>query len=186
MDFVNDYDKNILKYLKFDTKFKFKEKKFVPELMRNRKLNELFFETVPTTLRHEDLNCMEFSIENRSPFLDLDLFKFMNSVPSKKLIQKGYLKFILRETFKKIINKNIRENSSKIGFNASLNLFLKKEKKENLKKFFLQDKVMKKFVDMKKIYLLVLKENRGSQIDKFLFNVINIKIFLENHKIKKL
>lgn len=45
---------------------------------------------------------------------------------------------------------------------------------------------MKKFVDMKKIYLLVLKENRGSQIDKFLFNVINIKIFLENHKMKRL
>ena len=40
---------------------------------------------------------------------------------------------------------------------------------------------MKKFVDMKKIYSLVQDVNRNSTLDKFLFNVMNIKLFLEKY-----
>ena len=38
-------------------------------------LNEIFHEITPVTLHHENLNCMYSSIENRSPFLDKELFK---------------------------------------------------------------------------------------------------------------
>jgi len=144
-------------------------------------LNELFFEITPATLRHEDLNCMQYSIENRSPFLDMDILNFMNTVPSFKLIQKGYLKYFLRTAFKDILLKDIYSNRDKIGFNASLKFFLKEENKKKLKDFFLKDKVMKKFVDMKKIYGLVQDVNRNSTLDKFLFNVMNIKLFLEKY-----
>ena len=55
-------------------------------------LNELFHEIIPVALRHEDLNCMHYSIENRSPFLDSDLFKFANTIPTKYMIQNGFQK----------------------------------------------------------------------------------------------
>ncbi len=42
----------------------------------NRMLNELFHEAVPVILHEDDLNAMYFSIENRSPFLDRELFEF--------------------------------------------------------------------------------------------------------------
>ena len=40
-------------------------------------LNEIFHEITPITLHHEDLNCMYNSIENRSPFLDKELFALL-------------------------------------------------------------------------------------------------------------
>ena len=39
-------------------------------------LNELFHEAVPVILHEDDLNAMYYSIENRSPFLDRELFEF--------------------------------------------------------------------------------------------------------------
>lgn len=178
--FIYGYDKQINSYIKFKYKYNISENFFSINLLRNRMLNELFYEITPVTLRHEDLNCMQHSIENRSPFLDINIFNFMSKVPFTKLIQHGYLKFLLRNSFKKLLIKDIYENREKIGFNASLKFFLENESKTKLKFFFLKDKVMKKFVDMKKIYYLAKDEKRNACLDKFLFNVINIKIFLEN------
>ncbi len=44
-------------------------------LLRSRMLNELFTKSVPVILHEDDLNAMFFSIENRSPFLDRELFE---------------------------------------------------------------------------------------------------------------
>jgi asparagine synthase (glutamine-hydrolysing) len=178
--FIYGYDKQINSCIKFKYQYKIAEKFFSYNLLRNRMLNELFFEITPVTLRHEDLNCMQHSIENRSPFLDLDILNFMRKVHFEKLIQYGHLKYLLRKAFKNVLLKDIYENREKIGFNASLKFFLKNEDKIKLKHFFLKDKVMKEYVDMEKIYHLVKNEKRNDSLDKFLFNVINIKIFLEN------
>ena len=40
---------------------------------------------------------MIFSIENRSPYLDHNLFEFCQTIPTKYLIQKGYAKVVLRQ-----------------------------------------------------------------------------------------
>jgi len=182
-DRSNIYDgyKENLKYTKFNMPFSFNEKNFCSNILRNRMLNELFYEITPITLRHEDLNCMHYSIENRSPFLDSNLFKFVNTIPTKYMIQNGFQKFILRKTFGKILHQNVSNNRSKIGFNASLSLFIKNEKKTNLEKFFFEDSCINDLVDMKKIYLLTKSKNLTSQIEKFLFNVISTKIFLDKH-----
>ena len=47
-------------------------------------LNELFYEVIPVILHHDDLNSMYYSVENRSPYLDKDLFEFANSALSKE------------------------------------------------------------------------------------------------------
>ena len=43
---------------------------------------------------NEDLNSMHYSIENRSPYLDTNLFNLCFSIPANLLIQKGYGKNI--------------------------------------------------------------------------------------------
>ena len=55
-------------------------------------LNELFQEIVPPILHEDDLNSMHCSIENRSPYLDSNLFNFMQTVPTHYLINNHSLK----------------------------------------------------------------------------------------------
>ena len=76
----NIYDnyKILNSYLNIEFKESFSEKKFCDELLRNRMLNEMFYEVVPVILHHDDLNSMFYSIENRSPYLDINLFDFVN------------------------------------------------------------------------------------------------------------
>ena len=107
----------------------FSEKKFTKSLLRNRMLNELFHETVPIILKHDDLNSMHNSIENRSPYLDKELFEFSCSLPSSFLIRDGFQKKILRDSSKNILNKKIRLYKQKKGFNASINSLLNLVKK---------------------------------------------------------
>ena len=71
-------------------------------------MNEMFHEVVPVILHEDDLNSMYYSIENRSPFLDRELFEFMYSIPNKYLIKNGYSKYILRQSVKGVLNKNVR------------------------------------------------------------------------------
>ena len=61
----------------------FSERHFTDSLLRNRMLNEMFHENVPMFLHEDDLNAMYYSIENRSPYLDRELFEFCYRVPSK-------------------------------------------------------------------------------------------------------
>ena len=74
----------------------FSEREFVPGLLRNRMMNELFEEAVPVILHEDDLNAMYFSIENRSPFLDRKLFELAYSIPERHLVQDGRAKAVLR------------------------------------------------------------------------------------------
>ena len=54
--------------------------------LRNRMLNELFTENTPVTLHEDDLNSMRYSVENRSPYLDTQLFRTAFSIPTRELI----------------------------------------------------------------------------------------------------
>ena len=178
--FLNNRD--YFKVFKFaKQKFK-KEKNFTSDHLRNRMFNEIFFEITPITLIHEDLNCMENSIENRSPFLDKSIFEFSSTIPTKFLISGNYQKKILRDAFKNILDPIVRKNKRKIGFNASLFLFLDNEKKITLKNFFLKDKVMKNLIDMKKLYNNLNNYKKDINFNKFLFSIISTKIFLENYQ----
>ena len=86
------------KYLIKDWSENFTENKFSTDELRNRMANEMFHESVPVILHEDDMNVMYYSIENRSPFLDKDLYEFGNKIPSKYLIKKdGFSKSVLRD-----------------------------------------------------------------------------------------
>jgi len=176
----NNYeDINIIKkFVKKITK-KNKEKKFKnTDILRNKMLNELFYEVIPVILHHDDLNSMYYSIENRSPYLDKNLFEFANSIPTNFLINQGYQKNVLRDSFKNTLNDQVRLDRHKKGFNASINTII--NFKDPIINSYLFDKnsEINDFVDMKEIKKEIYTNN-SNQFSKFIFSVLNTKIFID-------
>ena len=121
---------------------------------------------------------MKYSVENRTPFLDTKLYEFVNSISSHKLINKGYNKYLLRSAMKGILHNKVRLNREKKGFNAAVNYLFdfnnKKFKKYLFSKNPVFDLIPKKYVEE-----LILNNNYGNQQTKFLFNLMNLRLFFE-------
>ena len=179
--YKNIFPSNIhnLTYLKFNKKIRIKEKRYSKNRLKNRMLNELFHEITPITLNHEDLNCMKHSIENRSPFLDKEIVHYTQKLDNSILINGSRQKVLLRETFKNYLHPDVYNFKQKVGFNASLYYFLKKENKNKLKKFFYEKSEISKLVNMKLLYKNIKQCKISADFAKFLFQVISIKIFLD-------
>ena len=159
----------------------FEEKKYSSELLRNRMLNELFHEVVPVILKHDDLNSMYYSVENRSPFLDKNLLEFVLTIPPELLISNGYQKKILRNSMKNILVDKVRLNKQKKGFNASIESLVDLNDQEVLKNIFDKNSPVAEFVDLKKIKNEINLGNIPNHISKFIFSIIGTKIFLEKN-----
>lgn len=167
-------------YMLEDFKEVFTEEHYCDSLLRNRMMNEMFHEGTRVILHEDDLNSMKYSVENRTPYLDKNLFEFSYSIPTELLIQKGMGKYILREAVKGILNDKVRLDTKKMGFNASIHSLIDLGDKKN-KEFLLDQSDIYDIVDRDKIAaLLELKSLPNSQ-SKFLFNIINTKMFLESN-----
>jgi asparagine synthase (glutamine-hydrolysing) len=101
-------------------------------LLSKRLYSELFYETVPATLRPEDRNTMSQSIESRSPFLDYRLAEFTFSLDNKYKIRNGLGKWILRESMKGILPEKVRTRTDKAGFIAPADLWFKTVNKNQI------------------------------------------------------
>lgn len=179
-DYVYDGRNEIAKYLLKAETSEFKEKIFTKKIFSNRRLNELFHETAPLILHQDDINYMKYSVENRSPFLDTKLAEFAFTIPEELLIQKGFNKYILRESLKGILADNIRLERRKKGFNASINSLLDFNSKE-VKDYFLDSSSpIFDFVDLKKFEILLKDQKLPNHLSKFVFSVLSSKIFLES------
>jgi len=157
----------------------FTEQKFTSDLLRNRMLNEMFHEAVPVILHEDDLNSMYYSIENRSPFLDRELFEFANSIPSRHLIQNGRAKSVLRDALRGITPDAIIDNRRKVGFNAPILSFLD-VKDKSVRDELLADSPVFDHIHRNKIESLISKDDLPNSESKFLFNFLNAKLFLED------
>jgi asparagine synthase (glutamine-hydrolysing) len=166
------------KYLRFPWEEPFVEQRYCDSLLRNRMLNELFHESVPVILHEDDLNAMYFSIENRSPFLDRDLFDFCNTIPTRLLIRDGKAKAVLRDAVRGIAPDAIVDNRRKVGFNAPIEDFL--DVSDNaVRAYLLDDSEIFNYVDRQKIERLMAKKELPNSESKFLFYFVNSKMFLE-------
>ena len=165
-------------YIKFKWDEDFTENDYGYGLLRNRMLNELFVEGTRIILNQDDLNAMSFSIENRSPFLDKNLFQIAYSIPVKYLIKNGFAKSVLREAMRKIVPDKILDTREKVGFNASI-LDLLNLKDPDVINFLLDDSRIFSIVKKEKIKELLMQKKMTNSFSKFLFNFINVKIFLD-------
>jgi asparagine synthase (glutamine-hydrolysing) len=165
-------------YLTSDWGEPFEEQEYTSSLLRNRMLNELFHEAVPVILHEDDLNSMYYSVENRSPFLDRDLFEFANSIPSRHLIRDGKAKSVLREAVRGIVPDAIVENRRKVGFNAPIFSFLDVKDKA-VQDVLLADSPVFEHIRRERIESLISKDDLPNSESKFLFYFLNTKLFLE-------
>lgn len=160
----------------------FSEQRYTSGLLRNRMLNELFHESVPVILHEDDLNSMYYSVENRSPYLDRDLFEFCYSIPTRHLIRDGYNKKVLRDSMQGIVPEKILAARRKVGFNASLYSFLN-IRSTGSRNYLLDDSPIFEHVSKAAVKDIFSKSRLANSESKFLFNFICAKIFIEGFDI---
>ena len=160
----------------------FKEKKYSKNILKNRMLNELFHESVPVILKEDDLNSMYNSIENRSPFLSKKLVKYALSINNAFYIKNGYSKFILRQALKGVLSSKVRLDRRKIGFNSNINNIVNLDKKF-LKSFLNENYYLKQIINLDNIKYFDFDKELSNSDSKFIFSLINIKIFLDNYSL---
>jgi asparagine synthase (glutamine-hydrolysing) len=158
---------------------RFSEKAYCPSLLRNRMLNEMFQEAVPVILHEDDLNAMYFSIENRSPYLDRELFEFCYRIPTSHLMRDGFAKVILRDAMAGVVPEKILWNRRKVGFNAPVFAFLDVRDPE-VCNYLLNDSPIFDHVRRDCIAQLIKKTELTNSESKFLFYFVCAKVFLEN------
>ena len=156
----------------------FFEVRYFDGLIRNRMLNELFHESVPVILHEDDLNAMYYSIENRSPFLDRELFDFCYSIPTRYLIRDGYNKKVLRDAMKGIVPGRILSTRRKVGFNAPIFSFLDVTDPD-VRSQLLDSSHVFEHMRKAKIEAMIKKPYLANSESKFLFNFLCAKMFLE-------
>lgn len=158
----------------------FTETKYGVGLLRTRMLNELFAEAVPVTLHEDDLNAMFFSMENRSPFLDRRLFEVAYSIPARHLVRDGRAKAVLRSAMRGIVPDPILDNRRKVGFNAPI-FDLLDVRNQDVRAFLLDDGPVFTLVRKDKVEDLLNETTLPNSASKFLFNFINMKMFMDQH-----
>lgn len=156
----------------------FDEIPYFDGLLRNRMLNELFHESIPVILHEDDHNAMYYSIENRSPFLDRELFHFCYSIPTRHLIRSGYNKKVLREAMKGIVPEKILTTRRKVGFNAPIFSFLDVGD-PMVKEYILAHSPIFDHVRRKGIEGIISRNQLSNSESKFLFYFLCSKMFLE-------
>jgi asparagine synthase (glutamine-hydrolysing) len=157
---------------------KFDERNYCSDILRNRMMNELFHEATPVILFEDDINAMSASIENRSPYLDRELVEFVFTIPTPLLIRDGYTKSVLREAIKDFLPMSVKSDYHKVGFNATItDLF--DFKSDGFRSEVLSDSEVFSVVSRDYVETLLDNPTLQNSASKFLFNVLNIKMFLE-------
>ncbi len=166
-------------FLKKNFREDFHETHYTDSVLRNRMLNELFHEGVRVILHEDDLNSMAVSIENRCPYLDSRLFDFAYSIPVRHLMRDGYAKWVLREAMKGILNDKVRLDRQKKGFNAGVQSLFDFEDIQTREYLLDSNAAIFNIVDREKMMAILNGGKFSDSYNKFAFNFINARIFLE-------
>jgi asparagine synthase (glutamine-hydrolysing) len=121
---------------------------------------------------------MSFSIENRSPFLDRALFEHSLTIPTRHLIRDGRAKAVLRESMRGIVPDKILDNRRKVGFNAPIHALLDTADPA-VRAELLADSPLWEHVRRDRVIPLLDKPSLPNSESKLLFNLLNVKLFLE-------
>ena len=97
------------------------EELFGDGTFRERQMADIQKFSLPSLLRYEDRNSMFNSIESRLPFLDFRVIEFGLALNMLFKVNKGFGKWILRESFKGIVPEYILNNRVKRGFDVTQN-----------------------------------------------------------------
>ena len=179
--YLISFDQNLAKEFskKNIKKIRFIQKKYDNSFLKNRMKNEMFRESLPVILNEEDLNSMYFSIENRSPYLDNNIYSFMEQVQVKNYINNGFAKSILRDSLKNIAPSHIINNYEKIGFNIDIDEIINFNSK-TIKQFLLKKSYMFNYIKYQKIKKILNNSKLIKEYKNFLFKILNLKIVFDS------
>jgi asparagine synthase (glutamine-hydrolysing) len=119
-----------------------------------------------------------YSIENRSPFLDRRLFETIAQVPTRHMMRNGYAKALLREAARGIAPDVVIDCRQKIEFNAPV-LDLLDVHDPEVRGELLEDSPIFEVVRRDAMESWLNKNELTNSESKFLFDVLNTKMFLE-------
>lgn len=156
----------------------FHEQKYSDDLLHSRMLNEILHEALPPQLRENDLVFMHYAIENRTPYLDRHLAEFLFTVPLEHLVVNGCPKWLLRAAGEGLYPDSIRLDKRKRGFNASITSLFDPAEAAN-QAWLLEDGPLFDLIDKQRLHKMLGDPVEQNSLSKFLFNIINTKIFLE-------
>ena len=157
----------------------FFERPFGTDVLRTRMFNELFAEAVPVILHEDDLNAMYYSIENRSPFLDRELYEYTLTLPTRHLVRDGRAKAVLRESMRGIVPDRILDNPRKVGFNAPIHALLDPGDPAVRTELLDPRSPVWELVRREPIEAILERDYLPNSESKFLFNFVCAKLFLE-------
>ena len=93
---------------------------------------------------------MAFGLENRSPFLDLQLIKYINTKLDQK-VKNNIYKIELRKLFNKFTNLSSQHRQKKSGFSFGIDSFLLKNK-DHFKSLIKKSKILDDLIDKEKLF----------------------------------
>ena len=157
------------------------EKKYNQDYFKNKLLNDLFKFYMPSQLLDADNLAMINSVENRSPFFNLELLEETLKLKNESLVKNGYGKFVIRELFKNIIPKKILLDRNKVGFNCDIRDLIKLDS-NGFKKLIFTTKLSKKIINTVEIVKLLNKEKINNSENHFLFSLISTNAFIIANK----
>jgi asparagine synthase (glutamine-hydrolysing) len=130
-------------------------------------------------LNYTDKITMNFALECRVPILDLDLIKFIETLPyqSKLSLTKG--KIIHKEYAKKILPDEII-NRKKKGFASPTSHWFKSESASIKKILMNKNTPFAEVFNQKKVAEIILQHEKGYPKEKQIFLLLGVYYFLEN------
>lgn len=157
----------------------FTEAAYTDDTLRNRMLNELRHESVPVLLHEDDLDSMRHSVENRSPYLDRELARFLFTVPGEHLIHEGLPKWLLRTAGAGVVPEMVRVDRRKRGFNASIDSVLDRSDPATREQLLAPSPIFD-IVDRDTFTTFLEGDMTDNSVSKFLFSFVSAKLFLES------
>jgi asparagine synthase (glutamine-hydrolysing) len=111
---------------------KYKEKSnFFHTFFNSKSLNENVKNHLLHKLHHllrvEDKNSMTFSVEGRVPYLEYRLVEFSLNIPSNFKVHNGEVKYILKQSMKKLLPEKIFKRNDKIGYETPMDKWLREQ-----------------------------------------------------------
>lgn len=155
------------------------------DIFYNNMLQNIFFQSVPSQVFQSDYVSMYFSIENRSPFLSGDLFKYVYELDKDFFMYKGIPKALLRTSMKKSFPNIILNNYEKTGFYSPFRSFFRGKDILKIKEYFANSEYLKKNLNMKSFNKLIMQPDILHAESKFIFACLNVAILEKVIKSKK-
>jgi asparagine synthase (glutamine-hydrolysing) len=165
----------------------------LPELTRSKMHgslhNILLFDQLSwlpdNLLERGDRMTMAASLEARMPFMDIELAKFVATLPDEYRIKGRTTKWILRKAMESVLPRDILERP-KVGFRVPVNVWFQTTMKDYLRDHLLgPDSISKSFYHFEVLQSLISDHIEGRQNhEKVLWMLLNLEIWLQQNQHK--